>query len=54
MVTRTRRPDGDAVLVQEQLDRPVTEPAGSAGVHESSASTNTRKGKSPSGSDADS
>lgn len=53
MVARTRRPDGDAELVQEQLDRPVTEP-GSAGVHASSASKNTRKGKSRSGSDADS
>ena len=41
MVARTRRPDGDAELVQEQLDRPGTEPAGSAGVHASSVSTNT-------------
>ncbi len=30
MVACTRRPDGDAELVEEQLDRPVTEPTGSA------------------------
>lgn len=54
MVTRTRRPDGDAELVEEQLDRPATQPAGSARVQASSASTNTRKGKSRPGADADS
>ncbi len=54
MVARTRRPDGDAELVQEQLERPVTEPAGSAGVHASTAPKDTRRGKSRSGSDADS
>jgi hypothetical protein len=30
MVTRTRRPDGDAGLVQEELDRPVPQPSGTA------------------------